>query len=173
MEKRIELIPCIPFGKSWVHGYYEKRNGRLVYVRPYENSKNKVAIDGKGDTQSVETSPMKVKKPDLSGGGGRSETKTVDQSQISKESFDWLLSVVISCVKTIRGFEDGEVVRLSRALNSARSIIKELGYYEPTMDGYFALPVAKSSRLSGGAARKTEAMSKKLNKNSSQLEASL
>lgn len=162
MRKNNNLIPCIPLEKAWVRGYYERRNGKLVWVKPYENSKSRKPDDGGSDVRNlVETTEMPLKQPPPSS-SEHAEVKPLGVAQIDKESMNWLLSVIIKCVKTIKGFEEGEIVRLYPALSIARSIIKELGYYDKTMDGYFTSPQVKASKLSSGAARETQAMAKNL-----------
>ena len=164
MGKTNDITLCIPFEKGWVRGYYEKRNGRLVWIKPYENSKVRKMDGGNSDVQNlVETAGMPIKQPPKSS-GGTTGIKPIDNAQISKESMNFLLHAIIACVKTIRSFKDGEIVKVAPALLIARSIIKELGYYDRTMENNFEIPDTKPTKLGSGASRETEAMAKQLNR---------
>lgn len=162
---KTEFVPCIPFNKSWVRGYYEKRNGKLVYIRPYENSKSRKPGDGATDIQNVDTGAMHKKTPKLEV-GAQQGVKPMTPAQMQGESMDWLLNVIVACLQTIHQFEDGEVSKLAGAVSTARSIISELGFMEPTMEQYFSTPKVSPTKLSSGAARETSAMAKRLKKTS-------
>jgi hypothetical protein len=148
--------------KGYVKGYYEKRNGKLVWVSPYENSKDKKT----GDIASKVTNDGQTggpKLPHLEDKLGRVPAKPVVVSNIGgTDKFNFVLEEVIKCVKTIHGFEPGEIVKLQSALRVAKGIIHELGYMDAGIKSFFEVPAVKRSKLSSGAVRETAAMVKEL-----------
>lgn len=151
----------IPLQKGYVRGYYERRNGRLVWISPYENSKDKHA---KLDPSSVQENPATpiVKPLKIEGGGSQNTVKPVVPTQTNHKDLNFLLEVIVRTVKTIRQFEPGEVMKLNPALKVARSIVSEMGYLDEGLDAIFHVPQVKQTKLSEGAARKTAALAKEL-----------
>jgi hypothetical protein len=154
-------IPTIPMAKSYVKGYYEKRNGKLVYVSPYQNSKSK-SPKAISTTQQADLPIARPPKPAFKENVGHVATKPVMLDQPSQESLNFILEVIIHVVKTIKSFEPGEIVRLAPVLLKAKAIIRELGYLDSGISANFDVPEAKKTRLSDGSMREAAAMSKEL-----------
>lgn len=161
MSKNSSNFHVIPFEKGFVRGYYERRNGKLVWVSPYENSKDKQSKDSASE---VGETPMSAasKLPKFEPNSGKNPIKPVQVADHDETSFSFLLEVIIRMVKQIDSFEPGEIVKLKAALSAAKSIVRELGYYDETIAPSFVVPNAKQSKLGSKAARETSAMSKEL-----------
>jgi hypothetical protein len=151
----------IPFQKGYVKGYYERRNGRLVWISPYENSKDKHDRDGQSGVQETIQTPA-IKPPSIDDKPHKPAVNPVVVRQENDEKLNFLLEVVVRAAKTIRGFEPGEIVKLAPALKMARSIVSELGYMDAGIAPVFEPPSAKQTKLSSKAARETAALAKEL-----------
>lgn len=153
------VVPCIPLEKGYVRGYYEKRDGRMVWINPYQNSRDKEAQAGDSSMKNFDTvsAPSSKIVPTSS---QRTPTKVENVPQTQSESTSYIVDVIVSMVRTINKFEPGQVVRLREAMKLCRSIVQELGYLDATIKPYFEVPESKPMRLDKGASRETAAMSK-------------
>jgi hypothetical protein len=154
-------IPVIPMTKGYVRGYYEKRNGKLVYISPYENSKTRKQQASSHETNVNLPNPIRKKaaKPEVQ---GHVNPKPVAIDKTNEDPMNFVLQIILAIVKTIDSFEDGERVRLALPLRTAKTIVRELGYLDETIEVFFQTPKVKSTRLSDQAARETSAMVKQL-----------
>jgi hypothetical protein len=154
-------IFTIPMAKGYVRGYYEKRNGRMVYINPYQNSKSKKK-PAVSNQQQVDVPTAHVPKPGFKENAGGVAAKPIHVDARPDNSLNFIVEIIIRIVKVINHFEPGEIVRLAPAVLTAKSIVKELGYMDQGISASFEIPVAKKTKLSDGAARETAAMSKEL-----------
>lgn len=158
-----EPIPCIPLEKGYVSGYYEKRNGKLVWISPYENSRTRNDQPGNSDVDTLDGGSVRKPRAPFASSGKNPE-KTLDVAQQQNTSLDYVLDAIIGMIKTISNMESGEIVRLQAALKTCRSIVRELGYLDDTISSFFRVPNVKPSRLGKRAARETAAMAKECDK---------
>jgi hypothetical protein len=158
-----DAVFVIPMAKGYVRGYYERRNGKLVYINPYQNSKGRKK-DAPSVQQKVDLPVARAPKPKFKENAGGVSAKPVSVDSRKDSSLNFILEIIIHIVKTIDSFEPGERVRLSAAVQTAKSIVREMGYLDDGIVAYFDIPKAKSTKLSHGAARETAAMAKQLNR---------
>lgn len=152
----------IPMKKGYVKGYYEKRDGRLVWVSPYENSKDhKPNANTSGSTTLEGVKAPKLPKFDPNNAQQPAKPMMVATKQ--DQNFDFLLNMIVNMVRQIDGFDPGEIARLKPALREAKSIISELGYMDDGVKLMFNQHMAvKPTRLGSGPAREVSGMSKDL-----------
>ena len=133
MEQNKDIIPIITFEKGNVKGYFEHRGGKLVWINPYSNEKqrHKRVSPGRSTDVRVKTPTARRRLP--------KEYKTSKKQKITplyvnhgtnEEPFNFILPVIIKIVDTINSFEDGEIARLRQVLFTCKVIIKELGYMD-------------------------------------------
>lgn len=154
----------IPMKKGYVKGYYEKRDGRLVWVHPYESSRDRKPQPATSGAMTL-TSVTAPKLPKFDPNDAQQPAKPMMVASKQDQDFDFLLNIIIGIVRTIDGFEPGEIARLKSALSSARSIISELGYLDDGVKMMFNQHMAvKPMRLGAGPAREVGGMVKELNR---------
>lgn len=154
----------IPMKKGYVKGYYEKRDGRLVWISPYENSKDKHNQPSVSKVQTL-NSVTAPKLPQFDPNSAQQTPKPIMVSTKQDQEFDFLLNIIVGMVRAIDGFEPGEIARLRPALRSAKSIISELGYMDDGIKLMFNQHMAvKPMRLDAGHARQVSGMAKELNR---------
>lgn len=134
--------------KSYVRGHFEKRNGRVFYVRPYENNKSKHPrsdVIGNGTIGNNISGIGRYRHGKDDPNSNHNHFVNVDPH--NDEGINYVVEFALELAYTIHGFEDGEIVKARDILDYCKSILSYYKYMDESIKYLFSIPNAEQIDL--------------------------
>lgn len=147
--------------KSYVRGHFFKRNGKLFYVRPYENNKGRKSSNNQSSIVLKKVAPVlkKERLSHLDDGNHPSHFINVDGYSINKD-VDFIIQFALRTAEKINTFEDAEKSRLRNVLKYCRAILVYYKYMDTHISHLFRSPDVEPEPLSPAHSRQMRGVRK-------------